>query len=201
MQDRVVIPGSGAKGEMSRNDIRFDEPWATDLEDVGVPPGILRERMEAPDARAEGAPPALPTPRASSSSRTRTSRSSPTTRTFGGGLQPDPTHKLQSTGLAFLEKRDGENQGAFSAEAKRDYLMELKAQMDGQKADRRMEALKHWGWNVDPRRIRGGKSLKISTRTEAARELIDGQPPQGHRRVPAPELDDARGDRRVRAGD
>jgi Ca2+-binding EF-hand superfamily protein len=52
--------------------------------------------------------------------------------------------------MAFLEKREEETQGAFSQDARKDYLSELKAQMDGQKADRRMEKLRHWGWNTGP---------------------------------------------------
>ena len=153
MQDRVVIPGKRAKGEMSRNDIRFDEPWATDLEDAGVPPpGFFGNGWKHPTREPKEHPPStlpyatgfleLPHPDIALKPNHENLRREDYNQIH--------THKLQSTGLAFLEKRDGETQGAFSAEAKRDYLMELKAQMDGQKADRRMEALKHWGWNVGP---------------------------------------------------
>ena len=46
--------------------------------------------------------------------------------------------------------------GAFAPDAKKKYLAELKLQMDSQKANRRMEHLQHFGWDVgskpDPRR-------------------------------------------------
>ena len=153
MQDRIIIPGKRAKGEMSRNDLRFDEPWATDLPDAGVPPpGYFGNGWKHPTRQPREHPPST----------------LPYATNFLELPHPDITlkpnheqiryedfnqihkHKLQSTGLAFLEKREGESAGPFSAEAKREYLTELKAQMDGQKADRRMEALKHWGWNVGP---------------------------------------------------
>lgn len=153
MQDRVIIPGKRAKGEMSRNDLRFDEPWATDLPDAGVPPpGYFGNGWKHPTRQPREHPPStlpyatnfleLPHPEIALKPNHEQIRYEEFNQVH--------KHKLQSTGLAFLEKREGENAGPFSPDAKREYLTELKAQMDGQKADRRMESLKHWGWNVGP---------------------------------------------------
>mgnify|MGYP001244787491 FL=1 len=159
MVDRVQFHSRRAKGDFTRNDTHFAEPWATDLEDAGVPPpGFFGNGWKHPDRPPRSIPPStlpyatnfLELPHPEISLKPNQEKIHPT------DFNRIHKHKLQSTGMAFLEKRPEEEAGNFSQEARKDYLNELKAQMDGQKADRRMEKLKHWGWNVgrapDPRR-------------------------------------------------
>jgi hypothetical protein len=153
MLDRVQKPTRRAKGDFTRNDFHFSEPWATDLKDAGVPPpGFFGNGWKHPEIAPRSVPPStlpyatnfleLPHPEIALKPNQE--------KIYPSDFNQVRQHNLQSTSMAFLEKRAEESQGAFSVEARKDYLSELKAQMDGQKADRRMEKLRHWGWNTGP---------------------------------------------------
>lgn len=153
MVDRVQFHSRRGKGDFTRNDTHFAEPWATDLEDAGVPPpGFFGNGWKHPDKPPRHVPPST-LPYATDFLEPR--HPDITLKPNQEKIHPSDfnkihKHKLQSTGMAFLEQRAEESAGNFSQDARKDYLSELKAQMDGQKADRRMENLKHWGWNTGP---------------------------------------------------
>ena len=58
MLDRVQKPTRRGKGDFTRNDFHFSEPWATDLKDAGVPPpGFFGNGWKHPDAAPRSVPP------------------------------------------------------------------------------------------------------------------------------------------------
>ena len=164
MMDGVQFQTRRAKGELSRNDIYFEEPWGTTEKEEdrvkGVPPpGFFGNGWKHPERPPRPVdysnlpygtrltvpphpPPAL-----------KPNQERPKLEEVG---VQDPRFRLRSTSQAFNEVRPGESAGAFASDAKKKYLAELKLQMDSQKANRRMEHLQHFGWDVgskpDPRR-------------------------------------------------
>ena len=58
MLDRVQRPTRRAKGDFTRNDFHFSEPWATDLKDAGVPPpGFFGNGWKHPHIEPRSVPP------------------------------------------------------------------------------------------------------------------------------------------------
>ena len=163
MMDGVQFQTRRAKGELSRNDIYFEEPWGTTEKEEdrvkGVPPpGFFGNGWKHPER------PPRPVDYSNLPYGTRlTVESRPPPALKPNQERPkleevgvDPRFRLRSTSQAFNEVRPGESAGAFAPDAKKKYLAELKLQMDSQKANRRMEHLQHFGWDVgskpDPRR-------------------------------------------------
>ena len=136
MVDRVQFHSRRGKGDFTRNDTHFAEPWATDLEDAGVPPpGFFGNGWKHPDKPPRHVPPST-LPYATDFLEPR--HPDITLKPNQEKIHPSDfnkihKHKLQSTGMAFLEQRAEESAGNFSQDARKDYLSELKAQMDGQK--------------------------------------------------------------------
>lgn len=161
--DGVQFQTRRAKGELSRGDIYFEEPWGTTEKSEdrvkGVPPpGFFGNGWKHPDR------PPRPVDYSNLPYGTRlTTESRPPPALKPNQERPkleevgvETRFRKVSTGMAFNEVRPGEKAGAFAPDAKKKYLAELKLQMDGQKANRRMEHLQHFGWDVgskpDPRR-------------------------------------------------
>ena len=176
MMDGVQFQTRRAKGELSRNDIYFEEPWGTTEKEEdrvkGVPPpGFFGNGWKHPER------PPRPVDYSNLPYGTRlTVESRPPPALKPNQERPkleevgvDPRFRLRSTAQAFNEVRPGENAGPFAPEAKKQYLAELKLQMDGQKANRRMEHLQHFGWDVGSKPIRGASSSRSLIRTAAAR--------------------------------
>jgi hypothetical protein len=110
MLDRVQKPTRRAKGDFTRNDFHFSEPWATDLKDAGVPPpGFFGNGWKHPEIAPRSVPPStlpyatnfleLPHPEIALKPNQE--------KIYPSDFNQVRQHNLQSTSMAFLEKRAG----------------------------------------------------------------------------------------------